>query len=945
MLSSGSATVNGGCLEAALALAGSFGWDVLPLHEVTEGGACSCGKAECKSPGKHPRTRNGLKDGTFDAQTLRRWWGRWPLANIGVCTGGGESTGFFVVGPDGPAGIQALAELERQTGTLPRTPAARTGSGGAHLYFRWPADGGISNRRNHRGLPIDVRGEGGYVVAPPSRNANGPYTWETSPWDADLAEAPAWLVEWCRSNGRPKDTPTNGAHQPHPGGPSIADRASAYLAKMPPAISGQGGHDATMAAARAVVWGFDLGEEMGYQLLSQYYNPRCQPSWSEKELRHKCREAATAPFGKPRGWLLQEDRSHDSRAEDHGAQPASASPADGDGPEAEADDRKRGRYTIEKGRVCRRKFSRGGKVSLEELCNFTAEIAEEVTHDDGNEVRHSFTVRGRLADGTGLPDAAVTAAEFAGLTWTLRAWGARAVVAAGMSVKDSLREAIQLLSPWARRRTVYMHAGWRKIGGAWVYLYAGGAVGTAGTVPGIEVDLPAALAHGVLPPPPEGEALARAVRASVALLGLGPERITVVPTGAAYRAALGSADFSGHLGGPTGVFKTELAALAQQHWGPGFDARHLPGSWSSTANALEMLGFAAKDMLVVIDDYAPAGNAADLARHQQTADRVFRGAGNRSARLRMAADGSLRPPRPPRGLVLSTGEDLPAGGSLRARVAVAEVSRGDIDPARLSACQSDAAAGLLAAAMSGYLRWLAGRYDEVQAGLRADLEALRQEYAAADAHRRTPGVLADLALGWRTFLRFAEEAGALTADECAALAERVRAGLLVLGQAQAEHLRDAEPAALFVRLLLAAIGSGRGHVAGPGGDAPENCPDSWGWRRDTGGGPPCWCPQGKRVGWVDGNNLYLSPEAAHAEANRLAQEQGRALPVGVLTLGKRLQQQGWLASTEGGRERLTVRRTLGGARVAVWHLSAARFLGWGVSGKPSQPSQPAQEDQ
>ena len=77
-----------------------------------------------------------------------------------------------------------------------------------------------------------------------------------------------------------------------------------YLAKMPPAISGQGGHDRTMEAARVVVYGFDLGPEVGFQLLCQHYNPRCDPSWSEKELRHKCEEAASVPFGKERGWLL-----------------------------------------------------------------------------------------------------------------------------------------------------------------------------------------------------------------------------------------------------------------------------------------------------------------------------------------------------------------------------------------------------------------------------------------------------------------------------------------------------------------------------------------------------------------------------------------------------------------------------------------------------------------
>jgi hypothetical protein len=281
----------GELLTAALDLAGR-GWHVFPLHHVEEQ-RCSCGDLQCKSQGKHPRTPNGLKDGTSDGETVRSWWARWPSANVGVCTG--PESGVWMLGPDGEEGIKALAELVRKYAGLPRTPRARSGSGGRHYYFRWPADGNIVNRRNHRGLPIDVRGEGGYFVAPPSHNRNGPYVWELHPKDCELADAPQWLLAWCRSKGlKAKATAA----------PSITDRAIKYLEKMPPAISGQGGHDTTMDAARAVVYGFDLGPEVGFRLLWDHYNQRCQPEWTEKELRHKCEEANSKPFGKPRGWLL-----------------------------------------------------------------------------------------------------------------------------------------------------------------------------------------------------------------------------------------------------------------------------------------------------------------------------------------------------------------------------------------------------------------------------------------------------------------------------------------------------------------------------------------------------------------------------------------------------------------------------------------------------------------
>jgi hypothetical protein len=304
-------------LDTALNYA-ACGWRIIPLHDVAAG-SCSCGKVDCGSAGKHPRTAKGAKDGTVDTATIRRWWARWPAANIGVCTG--PESGVWMLGPDGRAGIDALAELVRGHGQLPPTPSAKSGSGGRHYYFRWPAAGDIGNRKDHRSLPIDVRGAGGYFVAPPSRNKNGVYEWEFHPNDCELADAPPWLLEWVRGDGK-RSTLIGKASN----GVSIVDRAVAYLAKMPPAISNQGGHDQTMEAARVVAWGFDLGAETAYHILAAHYNLRCQPPWTEKELRHKCQEADSVPFGKPRGWLLVNGQGNHTPNKSSNKQGANPSP-------------------------------------------------------------------------------------------------------------------------------------------------------------------------------------------------------------------------------------------------------------------------------------------------------------------------------------------------------------------------------------------------------------------------------------------------------------------------------------------------------------------------------------------------------------------------------------------------------------------------------------------
>jgi putative DNA primase/helicase len=304
--------------DAALAYA-ARGWRVIPLHHVAEGG-CSCGKADCGSPGKHPLTRNGLRDGTADEATIRGWWREWPLANVGVCTG--PESGIWMLGPDAPNGVGALADLERENAPLPPTPQERSGSGGRHLLFRWPADGTVTNRKNHLGVPIDIRGAGGYFVAAPSANGRGPYVWEVPPEDVEPPEAPPWLLAWVRDDGKARQAPPPRGKRA--GGPDVRGRAVAYLAKCPPAVSGQGGHNTTMSAARAVVYGFDFGPDAGFNVLWQEYNPRCQPPWSERELRHKAEQADAVPYDKPRGWLLDQERGSPHRSGHAGPSPDTA---------------------------------------------------------------------------------------------------------------------------------------------------------------------------------------------------------------------------------------------------------------------------------------------------------------------------------------------------------------------------------------------------------------------------------------------------------------------------------------------------------------------------------------------------------------------------------------------------------------------------------------------
>jgi len=573
-----------------------------------------------------------------------------------------------------------------------------------------------------------------------------------------------------------------------------------------------------------------------------------------------------------------------------------------------------------------------GEEILVPLTNFDARIVADVVHDDGAETENSFEIEAKLGEESQRFN--VPAPSFASLGWVIEHLGSKAIVYAGYTVRDHTRVAIQMLSGERERLTVFTHTGWRKNDGQWVYLHAGGGIGPGGTLANVRVNLGEGLASYRLPNPAEGAELKEAIAATLRRLDLAPDPVSIPTFIAPFRAATGSCDFTVHLAGTTGVFKTEDAALMNQHFGPGIDGRHLPGSWHGTDNALEGLAFAAKDALLVIDDFAPAGPPHEVQRWHQKADRVIRHQGNNNSRQRMRADGSLRPPKPPRGMIVSTGEDVPRGQSLRARMFIIEISQGDIDVDKLSACQSDAARGLYAAAMAGFVQWLAARYEDVHKTLRAQINELRQQAVVSGMHRRTPDIVASLAVGLKYFLAFARDAGAITVSEAEALWRR---GWLALGQVAAKqdaYHKASEPTQRFIELLLSAIASGHAHIAGPNGNQPNDTPEAWGWWLKTSGLNQRneWQPQGDRVGWVDGETVYLDPDASYRSAQAMAAGSADGLGITAQTLRKRLSER-CLLVVEGSRQALTVRRALEGRSRDVLQL----VVGTLTPGKPDIP--------
>ena len=263
----------------------ALGFKLFPVHTL-EDGKCSCGNADCKDVAKHPITVHGVKDATDDPAKLRDCFtGAYEIANIGLATG--SPSNVFVVDVDN---IDSFVGLQSNNEPLPRTWEAKTGSGGKHLYFRNPQNVNVKNSRSKLAPGIDVRGEGGYVILPPSVHATGQrYEWINAPDKVTLADAPAWLLALVTGEDRQSKT-VNETLTVHDG-PSNRQRAIAYLQSCPPAISGEGGHPRTFGVVCRLLELYpSLSDDDLLDVLSDW-NERCEPPWNERELRHKVTSA------------------------------------------------------------------------------------------------------------------------------------------------------------------------------------------------------------------------------------------------------------------------------------------------------------------------------------------------------------------------------------------------------------------------------------------------------------------------------------------------------------------------------------------------------------------------------------------------------------------------------------------------------------------------------
>ena len=244
--------------QAALAYA-TKGWPVFP----------------CRSD-KTPYTANGVNDATTDPIIIEAWYDQWPMANIGLNVG---EANMAVLDFDPGSSME---ELEKNVGPIPISGlVSKTPRGGAHIYLGLAADEVVAPSQSKLAPHVDVRSFHSYVLLPPSKTADGEYTWESEGKPAYRTDE---LLRMCNTGREKSSDRDNWIIEPDLP-ENIRDAVDWLKNKAKIAVEGQGG-DGMAYATAAACKSFGISEEMAFDIMWEHWNPRCSPPWNSENADH-----------------------------------------------------------------------------------------------------------------------------------------------------------------------------------------------------------------------------------------------------------------------------------------------------------------------------------------------------------------------------------------------------------------------------------------------------------------------------------------------------------------------------------------------------------------------------------------------------------------------------------------------------------------------------------
>ena len=516
---------------------------------------------------------------------------------------------------------------------------------------------------------------------------------------------------------------------------------------------------------------------------------------------------------------------------------------------------------------------------IKPLSTFAAIPRRVVTRDDGQTTQTGFEIEGWDREGRGLGTEWVTSKEFASMSWPVEHWGFRANIMPGNTNKDKLRYAIaEVGSMSATRHTLYTHTGWRRLQGKTVYLHAGGAIGGED----ISVQLEGRLGTYDMSIS-EGTTPQEGALAALEMLNVMDPSAAFPLLAISYLAPL--CEFEGRKGimprfalyllGQTQTRKTTAALLALSHFGNFNSQDKIPASFNDTAYSVQRSAFLLKDMPILVDDYFPVGNIQARRRMEEMAQTLSRSFGNGASRGRLNSDMTQRETWTPRGVAVFTGEDLPdIKESGLARYFIIrfgkETVRADDDLTRL---QEAAAAGKLAAAMRGYIEYLAAQAEDLPDTLyRRYMNFRSQAVKNNRGGARSSEAIAQLLLGLDMAFRYFQSLDVMAEDQRVAYMDAAWISLCDSSEAQAKDISSQKPSVQFINIVRELLQSGVFKCLNEdGNDGGINV-----------------------LGYKDGSSYFFFPETLYKAVSKFCSDQGTVFPVGPTQLKKQLVEDGIL---------------------------------------------------
>jgi len=546
------------------------------------------------------------------------------------------------------------------------------------------------------------------------------------------------------------------------------------------------------------------------------------------------------------------------------------------------------------------------------ICNFVAWPIRDILKDNGLTTERFIEFQGILRGGALLSPVKISGKNFMEMKWLIEAWGIRPAIEP--KLEQHVRYALQLMAQTGiPENTIFTHLGWRKEKSSWIFLHAGGAVGSEA----VEVEISERLRQYVLPR--ETEDIQEALKASLSLLELGPKKIMyplyalvwLTPLCELLRQARIEPGFVTYVWGTTGSFKSTIIALLLCHYGS-FEPKGLPANFRDSPKSIEEMAFQAKDILLIIDDLYPAKDPRERAKLEGVWEYLTRNQGDRQGRGRLKSNIELMSGHPPRGLALCSGETMSLSGSSLARNFVLHLLKEDIKEEKLS--QAQAQKDLLPHTMRGYLEYLAPQLDALIPQLPGDFERLRNQ-AKKDSktrtrHRRLDETVTFLYLGLNTFINYAVAQGALTQEKAVTLLQEAWETFNQVADELAQVAEREEPTKRFFEALLELQTQGRIYFATMLDAKPELAESTLGTQKIG------WGPDEKGV-------YYLLYGPAWEAVTKYLRTQEEGLSLSKNSLLDSMEQKGLLDRSQGDRR--VIKKKISGEQHRVLPLLGKAF--------------------